>query len=99
MGFAPMVVQWSATNIPAIGKPPQQPNFYSVNLQVNLVERRASPHHTGKTPIFIKSWSRIVQILLNGPLCSAHLNPFLKKLFSTMDLDSDYYWSKDINGL
>jgi hypothetical protein len=49
MGFAPMV-QWSATNIPAIGKTSQQPNFYWVNLQVNLVEIRASPHHKGKHP-------------------------------------------------
>jgi hypothetical protein len=56
----------------------------------------STPHQ--KTPLFIKSWSMIVQMLLllsctHCPFCSGHFNP-IKKLFSTMDLESDYYSSR-----
>jgi hypothetical protein len=66
---------------------------------------RASPPPHRQTPLFIKSCSRIAQILLHsggidGSFCSGHFNPF-KSFFSTMYLESDYYSSrcKDINGL
>jgi hypothetical protein len=65
---------------------------------------RASPPPHWQTALFIKSFSRIAHILLlpgvHGLFCSGHFNPF-KKLFTTMDLDSDYYSSrcKDINGV
>ncbi len=65
---------------------------------------RASLPPQWQTLLSIKSCSRIVQILLlagiDGPFCNGHFNP-LKVLFSTKDLDSDYYSPRceDINGL
>jgi hypothetical protein len=66
---------------------------------------RASPPPHWQTPLFIKSCSRIAQILLFlPPVLMVHLQwsfPPLEEMISTMDLDSDYYLSrcKDINGL
>jgi hypothetical protein len=66
-----------------------------------LPKNISTPHQ--QTPLFIKSYNWIVQILLlfdiNGPFLVVILTPLKKN--STMDLDKDYYSStcEDLNGL